>query len=165
MNVASEALEEMPEPMNDKILFLKLSEAQPGESRTKEPWLDSVCGSFRSTPDFAGLPLQLKLPSRVLPLGQKTKPDEKLNLHPAGSQQRLASSTLTWLSPRRKMPRMVDSMFDGRYLWNLKQKKKWKKRKASRVDSLLKKSFDIALSISSALFSPYLNPSCLLAPG
>lgn len=109
MNVASEALDkEMPGPMKHKILFLKLSEAQPGESRTKEPWLDSVCGALRSTPDFAGLPLQLNLPSRVLPLGQKTKPDEKLNLHPAGSQQRLARPTLTWLSPRRKMSRMVD---------------------------------------------------------
>lgn len=109
MNVASEALDkEMPEPMKHKILFLKLSEAQPGESRTKEPWLDSVCGAFRSTPDFAGLRLQMKLPSRALPLGQKTKPDEKLNLHPAFSQQRLASPTLTWVSPRRKVPHVVD---------------------------------------------------------
>lgn len=30
---------------------------------------------------------------------------------------------------------------------------------------LLKKSFNVALSISSALCSPYLNPHCLLAPG
>lgn len=43
MNVASKALDkEMPEPMKHKILFLKLSEAQPGESRIEEPWLDSV---------------------------------------------------------------------------------------------------------------------------
>lgn len=37
--------------------------------------------------------------------------------------------------------------------------------KSKPFDSLLKKSFNIALSISSALFNPYLNPCCLLAPG
>ena len=46
MNVASKALDkEMPEPMKHKILFLKLSEAQPSEYRIEEPWLDSVGNS------------------------------------------------------------------------------------------------------------------------
>ena len=50
-----------------------------------------------------------------------------------------------------KCPEWLTAMFEGRCLWNLKQKKKWK-TKASHVDSLLKKSFNVALSISSALF-------------
>lgn len=55
MSVASEALDkETPEPMKNKILSLKNSEAQPDHSQRKEPQPDPVSGELHSTPDFPG---------------------------------------------------------------------------------------------------------------
>lgn len=71
---------------------------------------------------------------------------------PQALSRRLPAPPLLGSRQGGKCPEWLTAMFEGRCLWNLKQKKKWKKRKASHVDSLLKKSFNVALSLSSALF-------------
>lgn len=72
MSAASEALvKETPEPMKNKLLFLKNSEAQPDDPQRKEPQLDLVLGELHSTPDFPGWHLQVNLCSGVLPLEKK----------------------------------------------------------------------------------------------